>query len=235
MENVIKEYAEKRQYQVMIVLKTSLIHLGLERLLENDGKFIIQKNKSIESFITETDQIVDILFIDVATFLEYRKQMEYVINERNVKVVLLGNQDQQVNVKKLILLNVQGYLDIGMSKESFILAVNDILDGRYYFHTSLTKELVDGYLDLLNRINGGYSKNDDGDAINTIIPYNITNRELDVVYLIVEGLNNEQIAERLQVSEKTIKNHLSSIFKKLNVNSRTQVAIMAIMERWVSL
>lgn len=235
MVNVIKEYAEKKKYQVMIALKTPLIHLGIERLLEEDRKFIILKSKSIGNFLAKMDKVVDILFVDFAIFSEHFVQMKELINEKNVKVVILGNQHHQVNVKELMLLNVHGYLDVGIDKESFTLAVNEILDGKYYFHSSLTKDLVDGYIDLLNRINVGRSENDGRDKTNTIIPYNITKRELEVVHLIVEGLNNEDIAERLQVSEKTIKNHLSSIFKKLKVNSRTQVAIKAIKERWVSL
>ena len=231
------EYAEKKQYNVMIALNTPLIQVGIERVLEEDGKFFVLKGKSIREFLIETDKVVDILFIDFATFSEHLAQMEQLINEKNVKVVILDDQHQhqQVNVEKLISLNVHGYLDIGMSEESFILAVNEILDGKYYIHPSLTKDLVDGYLDLLNRIHFGESKNDDVDKKNAISPYNITKRELEVVHLIVEGLNNEQMAESLQVSEKTVKNHLSSIFKKLNVNSRTQVAIKAITEKWVSL
>src|SRR5699024_11103330 len=204
-----KEYVEKKQYNVMIALNTPLIQVGIERVLEEDGNFFVLKGKSIREYLIETDKVVDILFIDYATFSEHLAQMEQIIHEKNVKVVILDDQhqQQQVNVEKLISLNVRGYLDIGMSEESFTLAVNEILDGKYYIHPSLTKDLVDGYLDILNRIHFGESKNDGIDERNTIIPYNITKRELEVVHLIVEGLNNEQMAERLQVSEKTVKNH----------------------------
>ena len=116
-----------------------------------------------------------------------------------------------------------------------IFSFNDIIEGKYYFHPSLTKDIIDGYLDLLNRIKYGRSRNDHGYKKNIMAPYNITKRELEVVHSIVNGMNNEQMAETLQVSEKTIKNHLSSIFKKLNVESRTQVAIKAITEGWVSI
>jgi len=59
-------------------------------------------------------------------------------------------------------------------------------------------------------------------------PGQLSDRELDVVRLIALGLSNKQISSRLFLSQKTIKNHVSRIFNKLNVNARTQAAIHAI-------
>lgn len=56
---------------------------------------------------------------------------------------------------------------------------------------------------------------------------NLTSREKEVLALIAEGLINREIAKRLYISEKTVKNHVSNIFKKLNVTDRTQAAIYA--------
>ena len=235
MENIIKRYVEKDQYKVMVAVKKPLIHLGIERLLNEDGKFMIVENKNIDDLLGEANDTIDMLFVDFASFSEHYSQIETLINQTNIKVVVLGDQHNRIHVKELIFLDVYGYLDIGMSKESFTSAINDIIEGKYYFHPSLTKDIIDGYLDLLDRIKYGRSRNDRGDKRNPMSPYNITKRELEVVHLIVNGMNNERMAETLQVSEKTIKNHLSSIFKKLNAESRTQVAIKAITEGWVSL
>ncbi|MGH7756910.1 MAG: response regulator transcription factor, partial [Vulcanimicrobiaceae bacterium] len=53
-------------------------------------------------------------------------------------------------------------------------------------------------------------------------------REAEVIKLIAEGLANKQISARLNLSEKTVKNHISRIFSKLNINARTQAAVHAI-------
>ena len=55
----------------------------------------------------------------------------------------------------------------------------------------------------------------------------MTNREIEVLKLIAEGMINKEIAKSLFISEKTVKNHISNIFKKLDVNDRTQAAIYA--------
>jgi DNA-binding NarL/FixJ family response regulator len=56
----------------------------------------------------------------------------------------------------------------------------------------------------------------------------LTAREREVLMLIAEGMINKEIASKLYISEKTVKNHVSNIFKKLNVSDRTQAAIYAI-------
>ena len=61
----------------------------------------------------------------------------------------------------------------------------------------------------------------------------VTNREQEVLELIVEGFSNGKIAEVLAISEKTVKNHVTSILRKLDVEDRTQAAVYAIKNRLV--
>jgi DNA-binding NarL/FixJ family response regulator len=56
----------------------------------------------------------------------------------------------------------------------------------------------------------------------------LTNRESDILELLVEGLSNHEISERLYLSEKTVKAHLASVFRKLGVSNRTQAAMAAV-------
>jgi NarL family two-component system response regulator LiaR len=60
------------------------------------------------------------------------------------------------------------------------------------------------------------------------LPDDLTERELEVLRLIAEGLNNREIAERLVISDKTVKSHVSSILGKLHLEDRTQAAIYAL-------
>lgn len=60
-------------------------------------------------------------------------------------------------------------------------------------------------------------------------------RELEVLKCITQGMSNQDIADRLYISEKTVKNHLTRIFRKMNVNDRTQAALAAIKQNWIVL
>lgn len=59
----------------------------------------------------------------------------------------------------------------------------------------------------------------------------LTERELEVVGLVSQGLKNKDIAGRLQIAERTVKNHLQSIFSKLQVSTRLELAVYAIHNR----
>ncbi len=68
------------------------------------------------------------------------------------------------------------------------------------------------------------------------MPYEqLTQREFEVLQLAADGLNNKEIADRLVISEKTVKNHIANIFSKLNVNDRTQAILYALRKGLVAL
>ena len=61
----------------------------------------------------------------------------------------------------------------------------------------------------------------------------LTKRECQVLQLLADGKSNRAVAETLYISEKTVKNHVSNILQKMNVNDRTQAVVSAIRKGWV--
>lgn len=63
----------------------------------------------------------------------------------------------------------------------------------------------------------------------------LTRREMDVLKLLAVGMYNKEIAEKLNISERTVKNHVSNIFKKIGVTDRTQAAVFAIRNNLITI
>jgi DNA-binding CsgD family transcriptional regulator len=73
-----------------------------------------------------------------------------------------------------------------------------------------------------------------GEKAETLTPSPLTSRETEVIGYVALGYLNKQIADKLGISEQTIKNHISSILRKLDANDRTQAVVMAIRYGWIS-
>lgn len=73
-----------------------------------------------------------------------------------------------------------------------------------------------------------------GEKTETLTPSPLTSRETEVIDYVALGYLNKQIADKLGISEQTIKNHISSILRKLDANDRTQAVVMAIRYGWIS-
>ena len=73
-----------------------------------------------------------------------------------------------------------------------------------------------------------------GEKTEALIPSPLTPRETEVIDYVALGCLNKQIADKLGISEQTIKNHISSILRKLDANDRTQAVVMAIRYGWIS-
>ncbi len=130
-----------------------------------------------------------------------------------VAVLVLSMFDDDDNVYAAMRAGARGYLVKGASQDVVARAIFDVASGGAVFGPSVANR-------LLIRLT------DHETAVNAPLPQ-LTNRERQVLDLVAAGLRNPAIAARLCVSEKTVGNHLSSIFAKLNVDGRSQAIIVA--------
>jgi DNA-binding NarL/FixJ family response regulator len=133
----------------------------------------------------------------------------------SVKVLILTTFDDDEWVFDAIRAGASGYLLKDTPREKVVEAVRGTMSGKSY-----VDPLVAGK--LLGQV---ASKQEQPSAI---ITAKLTEREVDVLRLIARGLSNAEIAQKLHLSEGTIRNHVSAIFSKLDVSDRTQAAIIAI-------
>lgn len=134
-------------------------------------------------------------------------------------IIALTIHDDQEYVDEMIESGVSGFLLKDVEPELLVTSVKEVAQGRSLFEQdSKGKNLSEKKI---------YLKRDGLEEL--------TRRELDVLQLIAKGMCNKDIAESLFISEKTVKNHLTNIFKKISVDDRTQAALFAIKKGIVKL
>lgn len=211
----------KDKIEIIIADDHMMIREGLKQLLELDGtmKVIAEANDGEECLNLLNKKIhPDILLLDInmpkkngIEVLEYIKQ-----NKIPVKVLILTVHNEVEYLLKAVDIGIDGYLLKDSSYDELKEAIDVVISGNTYIQPSL--------LPALNESMEDYAL--DKEKIECL-----TKRELDVLRLISEGCSNKKISDELTISERTVKNHISHIFRKINVEDRTQAAVFAIQNK----
>ncbi len=211
----------KDKIEIIIADDHMMIREGLKQLLELDGtmKVIAEANDGEECLNLLNKRIhPDILLLDInmpkkngIEVLEYIKQ-----NKIPVKVLILTVHNEVEYLLKAVDIGIDGYLLKDSSYDELKEAIDVVISGNTYIQPSL--------LPALNESMEDYAL--DKEKIECL-----TKRELDVLRLISEGCSNKKISDELSISERTVKNHISHIFRKIDVEDRTQAAVFAIRNK----
>ena len=135
------------------------------------------------------------------------------------RVIILTSFGEEDKVLPAIRAGAQGYLLKDIPPNELVQAVRDAYLGKVQLHPEVAKKLMLAVAAKEGPTPSRAATNsEDG----------LTEREQEVLRLIADGINNREIGEKLYISEKTVKTHVSSILGKLNLNDRTQAAIYAL-------
>ncbi|WP_249226696.1 response regulator [Alicyclobacillus mengziensis] len=164
----------------------------------------------------------DVVLLDInMPFLNGVEAMKR-IHERypDVRVIMLTMHDDDGYVLETLKSGASGYLVKDGSASDIIRAIREVAAGRAMVHPQVTHTVISQFQNYAQL-------NDSWKEI-------LTEREMDVLREIANGKSNEQIANTLHITQKTVKNHISSIFQKLEVSDRTQAVVIALKRHWLS-
>lgn len=210
--------------KVMIVDDHSLIREGLKQLLEFDGsiEIVAEATNGIECLEKLNIYEPDVLLLDInmpeKNGIEVLREMK--VNNSPVKVLILTVHNELEYLMNAVDIGVDGYILKDSEFVELKRAINAVLEGENYIQPSLIPALNS---QLVNR-------DIEKDKIALL-----TSRELEVLAQVANGMFNKEIATNLNISERTVKNHISNIFKKIDVSDRTQAAVFAIRNNLINL
>ncbi len=203
--------------EVMLVDDHAMIREGIKQLLEFDNSIkVIAEAGDGEECLQKLEQIKpDVLLLDINMPKKNGIQVLEEIKARgmNIKVLVLTVHNEAEYLMKAVDIGVDGYILKDSEVSELKTAIELISFGDSYIQPKL--------IPILN------SKLIDRDIDKEKLEQ-LTDREAEVLVEIAKGLLNKEIAMNLNISERTVKNHISSIFRKIEVADRTQAAVFAI-------
>lgn len=209
---------------IMIADDHSMVREGLKSLLELDGDIqVIEEAVDGEDCLEKLKTCKpDVLLLDINMPKKNGLEVLQCINKSNlkVKVLVLTVHNEVEYLIKAVDIGVDGYILKDSESAELKKAIFAITKGENYIQPDLIPALNSKMIE----------KNSDKDKIDSL-----TKREFEVLKLLAVGMYNKEIAEKLNISERTVKNHVSNIFKKLEVTDRTQAAVFTIRNNLIKI
>ena len=219
--------------KILIADDHALLRQGIKRVLnfEEDLEVVGEAEDGQEALARTLVLQPDILLLDLnmpgTSGLDVARQLK--ASHCRTKIIALTIHDGDNYVLEMLRNGALGYLLKDVEPATLVRAIHVVNEGKPFIYPTLAERLfgsVHPQGDLEQKAK---------DLLTETRGERLTAREMDVVGCIAKGYNNADIGKALGVSEKTVKNHMTSIFHKLHVNDRTQALVYVLKNNIISL
>jgi len=217
---------------IMIIDKQAFFRAGVRQALSQQSDFnILECDPSQEwlELIEANSPDVILLDIDFPNFSGLELSRNIARHHPSTRVIILSPNHDDDELFDVIKTGAVAYLNKNTSTEELVSIVRQACNGEYPINNSLisrpkvAEHVLKQFQDIVSM----------GKAMTTITAP-LTHRESQILDYIAQGNSNKQIGRILGISEQTIKNHVSSILRKLNANDRAHAVALAIRNGWIS-
>lgn len=206
----------------------AMFRQGLKSILETEDGFRVigeaATGREAVRYALQTKPDVILMDIQMPELDGVAASKAILAEEPYAKVIILTMYRQDTYVFEAIKVGAQGYMLKDSNANDLIEAIQKVASGETLLNAEMAATILDEFKKVKQLPQHPEHKLSD-----------LTEREADILRLLAQGASNQEIAEALQVSEKTVRNRLSEIFSKLRLNNRTQAALYALREGIASL
>jgi DNA-binding NarL/FixJ family response regulator len=213
--------------RILIADDHAVVRDGTRWILEQeaDMEVVAEAADGAEAIKLAGSSKPDVAIIDIAMpevdGIEATKQIKSLYP--SIAVLILSAYDDDQFVFSLLEAGAAGYLLKSVRGRELVEAVRQVYAGESVLHPSIARKVLNRFVPA------------PGKPAQPETPEVLSERELEVLKLATRGLSNQQIADKLYLSLRTVQAHLGHIFNKLQVSSRTEAVVHALKEGWVTL
>jgi DNA-binding NarL/FixJ family response regulator len=209
VNNKYKEQPDK--HSILLADDHAIFRAGLKVLLEleHDFEVISEVEDGHKAFSAATELQPDLIIMDLSMPNTNGTEAIAKIKKRNpcIKILALTVHKEEEYVRATLKAGANGYTLKDDSHDELIVAIRTTLKGKTYISPTVSNQVINGYLNGTSQLQSKPSWD------------LLTQREREVMKLIVEGKKNKEIAEYLFLSTKTVEKHRSNLMRKLNMKS----------------
>jgi len=209
--------------RVAVVDDQELFRRGLTMLLgvEDDIEVVGEAGDGVAATELAGRAVPDVILMDVR--MPKRSGIEACVAIKEIaptaRIIMLTVSDEEADLYDAVKNGASGYLLKDSSIDEVAQAIRVVADGQSLISPSMAIKLLDEFKQMSR-----------SDRQQVPTP-RLTDRELEVLKLVAQGLNNREIAKRLFISENTVKNHVRNILEKLQLHSRMEAVMYAVREK----
>ena len=217
------------EIKVMLVDDHILVREGTRELLEreDDLQIVAEAGNGEEAVRLAAEHRPDVIIMDIAmpklNGIEATRQIK--ATDPTTAVLVLTAYDDDQYIFAFLEAGAAGYLLKDVSTNDLIRAIRAVHAGESVLHPTIARKVVNYFVQRTDRQPTGVK----------ITPDHLTSREMQVLKLAAQGMTNREIAYELTISVRTVQTHLSNVFGKLGVGSRTEAVLHALREGWLTL
>ncbi len=205
--------------RVLIADDHAIVRRGLRTLIDSqpDMEVVDEAKNGVEAVLKARATMPDVILMDmVMPRLEGAAAIREIKEENpNARILVLTSFAEDDKIFPAIKSGALGYLLKDTETDHLLQAIRDVSDGKSSLDPTVALRVI-------------HELNHTSNLPPTEDP--LTERELEVLQLVAQGLTNQEIADRLVLGERTVGNHISSILSKLHLANRTQAALYALRE-----
>jgi two-component system NarL family response regulator len=217
--------AAPERIRVLLVDDHALFRRGLLLVLESeDGIEVVGEAEDGEEAIRKAEELApDVVLMDVRMPRVSGIQATQRLAESlpTTRIIVLTVSDEEDDLYEAIKAGATGYLLKEISIEEVADAVRAVMQGQTLISPSMASKLIAEFANL-SKVASQRS---------SVPAPRLTDRELDVLKLVAQGLTNREVAEQLYIAENTVKNHVRNILEKLHLHSRMEAVLYAVREK----
>lgn len=211
--------------RILVADERPVSRFALRRLLETERDFriVVEASDAVATARLARQFKPDILLVDLA--LTRRKELQTPGGLARyfspTRIIIMVTAVERTQIIEAFRLRAHGLMLKTSAPRSWVTSIRSVMACDYCIEGQSVAVLLEAFHDVVMRENGAIPPQD----------YGLTRREMDIIAQIVTGRSNREAGQEFSIGERTVKHHLTSIFNKIGVSNRVQLALFAVNNR----